>query len=685
VAEAKKLLAEGMENRSVDELAKLLGHPHQQVRLEAQWELADMASGRRKPAVSIAAFEKVAKESKNRLARLHAVWGLGMQFQKNKAMPQLFALTKAEDGEVRAQAFNMIGRSPFLRGYFHGGFDAGLTDPNPRVSYFAAIVRGRARQNIMETPGSELMRYAPLFELLKANNDRDAYLRHGTVVGLTEMAKNPVDLFNAWTLAKDKYDTPAVRLGVLLALRRHKSDKCGEFLTDSDPKIVAEAAMAIHDERIAGALPKLAALADRSGQANPIIYRAIAANFELGTKENAERVAKVAANSNMPDHVRIFAMKLLADWANPPRRDPITGLIHDLPKRDAAIAADAIKPVIAGLFSGSVEVRNEAAKVSAKLGITEVGPLLLKMIHDAKAPATSRADALNALAAVKDPGLAKATAFALASDQPKLRAAGSLLNAKSNPDGTLKTIAGLLAEGKASLEEKQAAFAILGSFKESTAADELLNEWLIAAAKGTAPKELLLDIVEAAQARIKPAKSPIHAALKQGLAKFEASREAAADTLAPWKESFAGGDADKGRGIFLNNSAVYCQRCHKLDGQGGDVGPALNGIASQMGKDRRYLLESIVLPSAHIAKGFETAVFTLADGRVLSGVVKEETKKQVKIVTAEAKELVIPVEDIESRRTGPSAMPDDLQKKLSRRELRDLVEFLASLKEPEKK
>lgn len=122
-------------------------------------------------------------------------------------------------------------------------------------------------------------------------------------------------------------------------------------------------------------------------------------------------------------------------------------------------------------------------------------------------------------------------------------------------------------------------------------------------------------------------------------------------------------------------------RCHKLEGTGGEVGPALDGIASQMGKDRKYLLEAIVLPSAKIAQGYETAVLTLADGRVVSGVVKEDTKKQVKLLTAEAKELVIPTEDIESRRSGPSAMPDDLHKKLSRRELRDLVAFLAALKE----
>lgn len=43
------------------------------------------------------------------------------------------------------------------------------------------------------------------------------------------------------------------------------------------------------------------------------------------------------------------------------------------------------------------------------------------------------------------------------------------------------------------------------------------------------------------------------------------------------------------------------------------------------------------------------------------------------------------MEEVEGRRTGPSAMPDDLHKKLSRRERRDVVAFLANLKEPAKK
>src|SRR5262249_16066879 len=141
------------------------------------------------------------------------------------------------------------------------------------------------------SPGSEQGHFAPLLDLLKANNDKDPYLRHAAVMGLYFSNRNPVDLFNACTIAKDqakeKYDVPSVRLGVLLALRKHKSEKCAEFLSDSEPRIVAEAARAIYDVRLgADAMATLAKLAEKLNQPDAISFRALAANYYLGTPEN---------------------------------------------------------------------------------------------------------------------------------------------------------------------------------------------------------------------------------------------------------------------------------------------------------------------------------------------------------------------------------------------------------------
>jgi quinoprotein glucose dehydrogenase len=165
--------------------------------------------------------------------------------------------------------------------------------------------------------------------------------------------------------------------------------------------------------------------------------------------------------------------------------------------------------------------------------------------------------------------------------------------------------------------------------------------------------------------------------VKEKLAKFEASRSKK-DHLANYRESLAGGNAEAGRAIFLDKIEVACQRCHKFQGEGGEVGPDLTGIGSK--QNREYLLESIVDPSKQIAKGFETVVLALKDGTSVSGVFKEENGTSIKLITPEGQFIHVAKKDIEARESGKSAMPEDIIKHLSKRELRDLVEFLAGLK-----
>jgi quinoprotein glucose dehydrogenase len=699
VAEAKKLLAEGFEKKTAEELAKLLEHPHQQVRLEAQYELA----GRGKDAAVAKVLGAVASQSKNRLARLHAVWALGMIGRDTDVSAVgLLTLLSDPDAEVRAQVAKVIGsvKTPqnFGKGFVRELLARATADPEPRVRFFAAQSYGKWATVVPEPditkpvlierePESRL--YKPLFALLKANNDQDAYIRAAAVSAMVAMSTKPDQPFVGWKESGTEFDTPAVRLGVLLALRGLKSDKCVGFLADTDPRVFTEAARAIHDERVTDAMLKLAALADKSGQPDAIAYRALSACFKIGTPDAAARVAKFAARSSESNHTRVFALKLLADWTNPPRRDHVTGLIHDLPKRPENIAADALRPVIAAVFAGSGAVRSEAVRVVAKLGLKDVGPLMIAVVKDAKASAAARVEALHALAVLKDPAVTEMVAFALASPEPHLRAAGRAVKALTTPPD-IRELVQIIGDPKASLVERQGAVAILCA-QNTHESDGRLWSLLSATVEGGFPPEILLDVLEAAEARAirKLEGNDFGRTIQTSLDAYRAAQERKAtakggDKLAPWAETLAGGDPQKGRDIFLNNNAVYCQRCHKLDGQGGDVGPPLNGIAAEPGKDRRYLLESIVLPNAQIAKGFETVVLTLADGRTVSGVLKSDDKKQLKLMTAEAKELVIPVDEIESRRTGPSAMPDDLHKKLTRRELRDLVEFLASLKDKPK-
>jgi quinoprotein glucose dehydrogenase len=639
VAEVKKLLAEGF-YKSNEELAKLLEHPDQRVRLEAQFALVERGG---KEAETLA---DVAEHSKNRLARLHAVWGMGQMYYSRGAGRELRKLLKDGDAEVRAQAARGVGyNDPILENRL-------LQDPEPRVRFFAALAL-RPREK------AEQARQAvdAVLTMLRDNADRDPYLRHAGVMALSRFADHLADA------AKDP--SPAVRLAVLLAYRRVGSPKAADFLADADPKIATEAARAIHDAPIPEAMPKLAAALDRPSQPEFLLWRALNANFRLDGEKNAQTVARFAATAGAPEKLRAEAVKMLGLWANPGRRDRVTGLTQDLGQRDAKVAAEALKGSLGGIFSGPNTVRREAARVAAGLGIKEVGPALFDMAADTKRPAADRVEMLRALEALKDTRLEKATELALADAEPRLRAEGRRLLARAKPAEALASLTRALQDG--TLIERQSALEVLGDLKGAEAAAVLGGALDRLLAKDY-PPEQTLDLLEAA------AKRP---ELKVKLAKYEASRPHD-DHLASYRESLLGGDAEAGRRVFFTKAEVSCLRCHKVQGQGGDVGPDLTGIGSKQKRD--YLLESIVDPNRQIAQGFETVVLTLTSGKVVSGIVKAEDAREVKLMTAEGELLTVPRAKIDERARGKSAMPEDVIKQLSRRELRDLVEFLANLK-----
>jgi quinoprotein glucose dehydrogenase len=399
----------------------------------------------------------------------------------------------------------------------------------------------------------------------------------------------------------------------------------------------------------------------------------------VGQPENAHRLAAFAALSEAPDHLRVVAVKLLADWAKPPRRDPITGLRLALADRPASDARQAVDTRFPKLFNGSEALRAAAIQLAAKLDMQHVAPQLADLVVDPQQSAEIRAESLYALEAVKATQLKEALTTALAATEPKLRAAAVVVAARSDPTTAGTMLPAILSRADASLAEKQAAFAALGSLPESKDADEALAAWLDQYSARTMPTELRLDLMDAVKARLATKRLRLHAPLRQKIDVIDAAARVAerADPLARNRDVLHGGDAEKGRAIFLNNAAVYCQRCHRLEGQGGEVGPPLDGIGKQ--HPREYLLEAILFPSQAIAKGYESVILETADGRTLSGVLRSQDANTYVIVQADGKVLTVPKQDVDAVRPDKSAMPEDLHQKLTKRELRNLIEFLASL------
>ena len=137
----------------------------------------------------------------------------------------------------------------------------------------------------------------------------------------------------------------------------------------------------------------------------------------------------------------------------------------------------------------------------------------------------------------------------------------------------------------------------------------------------------------------------------------------------------SGGDARQGRRLFAERADWGCQRCHKLDGEGGDVGPELKGIGRSKG--RAYVLNAVLNPNAEIAQGFESVQLELRSGESLLGILKEETDTTLSIAIPGAGTERIQKSNIASRHRGPSAMPDGLGELMTLSELRDLIEALS--------
>lgn len=162
-----------------------------------------------------------------------------------------------------------------------------------------------------------------------------------------------------------------------------------------------------------------------------------------------------------------------------------------------------------------------------------------------------------------------------------------------------------------------------------------------------------------------------------------AVREASADkakTIARYKPLLTPDKlkaADRGAGRALFNR--HCSSCHKLFGEGGQIGPELTG--AQRGSID-YLLENLVDPSALVGRDYQLTVIETTDGRVLNGIVTSDDG-DVLTVQTQNERVLLPKNEIEERQPSKlSLMPEGVLDKLSETEIRDLIAYLSGADQP---
>ena len=143
--------------------------------------------------------------------------------------------------------------------------------------------------------------------------------------------------------------------------------------------------------------------------------------------------------------------------------------------------------------------------------------------------------------------------------------------------------------------------------------------------------------------------------------------------------ALAPGNALKGRNIFFQNQTAQCIRCHAYDDMGGNAGPALDNIGTILSKEE--LLVALVDPSKRLSPGYGSITVNLVGGSKITGILMEEKKESYWIqVGTEKKEIA--KKEVASSTMAASSMPP-MGGLLSKREIRDLVSYLSTLKRTE--
>ncbi|GAB3545049.1 HEAT repeat domain-containing protein [Spirosoma fluminis] len=644
----KKLLGQSFAKTSVTDLSSYLKNADMRVRQKAQFELAKRGEA------GAAAFGQMLQQTDSQLARVHSIWGLSQLARKDaKYAQRLMPLLKDSDPEIRAQAARWLGDIRYTAA--GSALVPMLKDENIRTRFFAAEALGR----IAYAPAIQ-----PLVALLEANKDEDTYIRQAGSIALARIGKaEPI-------VALANHPSRAVRIAAVVALRRMSNPGIATFLNDSDEFIVTEAARGINDDlSIPQALPALGRVLVGSKFTNePLIRRAINANLRVGTPEAMQNLIQYAEGTGNPAALRAEAMDALSTWAKPSVLDRVDGRYRGPVTRDPAV----VKTKSAGVYTtlatnAEVSIRRSAIRAISKLSITTASPVLLDRLKTDK-DAEIRVEALRALAALNDKQIGKAIETALADDDKRVRVAAlDLIGKTSMPKAQM--VAQLSEVLKThSTEEKQAALLTLGKLPIADT-KPVFDQLLTDLSANKVPVAISLELEEAIAETRSAALINQHKAIL--------AKQSPDAVLASYQVALFGGEPDKGRRIFFRHQTAQCIRCHSYDDLGGNAGPRLNGIANRL--TREQLLEAVVNPSARLAPGFGTATIELKDGKTLSGIVQKETDSELVLKSGDEPDAKIRKDQIAKTTYAPSSMPD-MKYLLTKREIRDVVSFLSTLK-----
>jgi putative heme-binding domain-containing protein len=346
-------------------------------------------------------------------------------------------------------------------------------------------------------------------------------------------------------------------------------------------------------------------------------------------------------------------------------RDILRGLKEGLKGRRQVPMPEGWKKAYPALVESHLaEVRDLAITLATQFGDKRAFETLGKIVTDRKEPAANRQNALSTLLFQQ-----KADMVLVLQD---------LLGDSALRDSAIK--------GLARFDDTKTPELILKRY--ATLTDEEKSDAVHTLTSRQSYTKALLDAMEKKQVPIKDVSAfsarQIQALgnkeLTETLAKVWGAIRPASEEKAALMKKFKSAmtpeylkKANLSRGRLVYQKT--CAACHRLFGEGGEIGPDLTG-SQRMNLD--YLLENMLDPSAIVAKDYQVTVLATTSGRIITGIIKGENDKAVTVQT-QNELIVLPREDIESRKKSPlSMMPEGQLDPMTLTEVRDLIGYLAS-------
>jgi putative heme-binding domain-containing protein len=382
----------------------------------------------------------------------------------------------------------------------------------------------------------------------------------------------------------------------------------------------------------------------------------------------------------LPQGVRASLFRTLREMVPNVPAEPIASWLEGSPnlEQDACVEAirvlnalhgDAVPaagPILAKLLADpSGNVRLAALDLARSVRTAEAKSALVSIAKNPKAGNEERRQAISALRGYEDGSFVRFLSDLIGTNDDA-GFQGELIRALASLDFGAAVEKSPILLAAQNPDVRREAIAVMGQKPEGALrVVTMYNE-------GTLPPEDLPRVIEAVRSHATP---EIQAAT-QVMLKNKLLAAPSGDEAARLREFVAQhGNPQRGREIFLDAKKGNCATCHRLEGQGGAVGPDLTKIWETLSFDKR--VESILEPSKEIKEGFNTFRVATKDGKILSGLLLSDVAEGVTLKDAQGQEVRVPAAEIDEKGTDPtSLMPAGVVGHLSFEELADLLSFL---------